>query len=134
MVEGEFWQLPLAMLLTLPLLSRGPTTTARPLVWLLAIPLAIFLLPTAFDDSLHLQPFALLAVCISCLAWSIIDARAAIVGGALLLGPTLSLLGFYLPDWVDGRSETLVLLSSYAVSAAVLLGVGAPPIRRQASL
>lgn len=134
LVLGEFWQLPLATLLMLPLLRRRPAATGRPLVWLLAIPVSLFLLPTAFDVSLHLQPAALAAVCLGCLAWSIIDARVAVAGGALLLGPILSLLGFYLPGWGNGRSENLLLLSSLAIAAAVLIGVSAPLIRRQARL
>jgi hypothetical protein len=134
LVLGEFWQLPLATLLMLPLLRRRPAATGRPLVWLLAIPVSLFLLPTAFDVSLHLQPDALAAVCLGCLAWSIIDARVAVAGGALLLGPILSLLGFYLPGWGNGRSENLLLLSSLATAAAVLIGVSAPLIRRQARL
>lgn len=134
LVDGEFWQLPLAMLLTLPLLWRRPTAAGRPLAWLLAIPLSLLLLPTAFDDSLHLQPFALLAVCASCLAWSVIDARASIAGGALLLGPILSLLSFYLPGWANGRSENLVLLSSYLLVAAALVAISSALVRRRARL
>ncbi len=134
LVNGEFWQLPLAILLMLPLLWRRPAAAGRPVAWLLAIPLALLLLPTEFDASLHLQPFALQAVCASCLAWSVIDARASIAGGALLLGPILSMLSFYLPGWANGRSETLVLLSSYLLFAAVLIGVGASLVRRRARL
>ena len=134
LVDGEFWQLPLATLLTLPLLWRRPAAAGRPLAWLLAIPLSLLLLPTTFDDSLRLQPFVLLAVCAGCLAWSVIDARASIAGGALLLGPILSLLSFYLPGWVNGRTETLVLLSSYLLFAAALVGIGAALVRRRAWL
>ena len=134
LVDGEFWQLPLVILLTLPLLWRRPPTAGRPLAWLLAIPLSLLLLPTEFDASLHLQPFALLAVCASCLAWSVIDARASIAGGALLLAPILSLLGFYLPGWANGRSENLALLSSYLLFAAALFGIGTALVRRRAML
>jgi len=134
LVDGEFWQLPLAILLTLPLLWRRPPAAGRPLVWLLAIPLSLLLLPTAFDASLHLQPFALLAVCAGCLAWSVIDARASIAGGALLLGPILSLLGFYLPSWANGRSENLAQLSAYLLFAAALFGIGTALVRRHATL
>jgi hypothetical protein len=52
----------------------------------------------------------------------------------LLLGPVLSLLGFYLPGWVNGRSETAALLSSYAVSTAILISVGALITRRRLRL
>jgi hypothetical protein len=134
LVDGEFWQLPLAIVLTLPLLWRRPAAAGRPLAWLLAIPLSLLLLPTPFDDSLHLQPIALLVVCIGCLAWSMIDARASIAGGALLLGPILSLLGFYLPGWANGRDEHLVLLSTYLLFAVALVGVGATLFHRQARL
>jgi hypothetical protein len=134
LVEGEFWPLPVAMLLMLPLLRRRPAAAARPPAWLLAIPAALILLPTAFDDTLQLQPFGLLAVCLGGLAWSVVDVRAAVAGGALLLGPILSLLGFYLPGWANGRSETAPQLITYALAAAVLIGVAAPLIRRRAKL
>jgi hypothetical protein len=134
LVNGEFWQLPLAILLTLPLLWRRPTVTGRPLAWLLAIPLALLLLPTEFDASLHLQPIGLLVVCAGGLVWSFIDARAAIAASALLLVPILSLLGFYLPVFANGRSENLVLLSTYLSVAVALTAAGAALIRRQATL
>jgi hypothetical protein len=134
LVDGEFWPLPVAMLLMLPLLRHRPAAAARPPAWLLAIPAALILLPTAFDDTLQLQPFGLLAVCLGCLAWSVVDVRAAVAGSALLLGPILSLLGFYLSGWANGRSETALQLVTYAVAAAVLIGVAAPLIRRRAKL
>jgi hypothetical protein len=134
LVDGEFWQLPLAILLALPLLWRRPARSRRPLAWLLAVPLGLFLLPTDFDASLQLQPFALLVVCIACLLWAVVDVRAPIAGAVLLLGPVLSLLGFYLPGWANGRSEFAVLLSSYGAFAAILISVGALIVRRRLRL
>lgn len=133
LVIGEFWPVPLAIALALPLLRRRPPAARRPFAWLLAIPLAVVLLPTAFDASLRLQPFTLLAVCLGGLVWSLVDARAAIATGALMLGPILTFLGYYLPGWGNGRAETLALLVTFAVSAAVLLGAGAVLGRRQAA-
>ncbi len=129
-VDGEFWQLPLAALLTLPLLWRRPAAARRPLAWLLAVPLALVLLPTVFDASLRLQPFGLLAVYLGCLAWSVVDARVAVAGSALLLGPILSVLAFQVYGWA---SEP-VLLAGFVLAAAVLVGAGARLIRRQARL
>jgi hypothetical protein len=131
-VDGEFWPLPLAIGLTLPLLRRRPPAARRPLAWLLAVPLALVLLPTAFDATLRLQPFALVAVGLAALAWSLVDARAAIATAVLMLGPILTLLGYYLPGWGNGRRETLALLVTFAVLAVVLSGMGAALGRRQA--
>lgn len=133
MVLGEFWQLPIAALLTVPLLLRPPTPGRRPLAWLLAIPFALFLLPTAFDDSLGWQPYALFAVAAGCLAWSVVDARASVAGAALLLGPSLSLLSYALPGWVDGlQGGFRVLLAAYLAVAAVSVCVGAALVRVRA--
>jgi hypothetical protein len=88
---------------------RRPAASRRPLAWLLAVPIALVLLPTAFD------------------------ARAPIAGAVLLLGPVLSLLGFHLPGY--GRSDiTDWMLLSHAVSAAILLIVGASIARRRLRL
>jgi hypothetical protein len=131
--DGEFWQLPLAALLAVPLLVRRPAPTGRPLAWLLAIPLAVFLLPTEFDATLGWQPYALLAVAAGCLVWSIVDTRASIAGAALLLGPSLSLLSLKLPGWPQGLDgEYRVLLPTYLAVAAVSVCVGAVLIRRRA--
>jgi hypothetical protein len=135
LVLGEFWQLPLALLTATALIPLRPAPCRRPWLWTAAVPMALVLLPTAFDASLGLQPFALLAVGLGCLAWSVVDARAGIAGGALMLGPLLSLSGFYwVPGWANGRTENLAWLLSYGLSAALLLGVGLLLVRRQARL
>jgi hypothetical protein len=131
LVYGEFWQLPLAILVALPLLWHRPAAARSPLAWLLAVPLALLLLPTDFDASLHLQPFAMLAVCLGCLLWAVIDVRAPIAASVLLLGPVLSMLGYYFPGWANGRTENAILLSSYAGCAAVLTIVAASAVRRR---
>lgn len=134
LVEGDYWQLPLAMVLLLPLLWRQPAGSARPLLWLLAVPAALVLLPTKFDASLHIQPYALLAVAVAGLVWTAIDPRAPLAVGALLLGQILSLLGFYLPIWTNGRAETRGMLVSYAAVAAILIIAGTLAAHRQARL
>lgn len=133
-VLGEFWSLPLAMLLTVPLLWRRPAASAYPLAWLLAVPLALFLLPTTFDDSLRWQPYPLYAVGVAALVWSVVDARAAVAAAALFLVQVLALLGYYLPVWANGPSETLPSLLTYSAGALVLVAVGAALTRRQARL
>jgi hypothetical protein len=134
LVDGEFWPLPLAFSLTVPLLWRRPPASARPLVWLLTLPIALLLLPTSFDASLAWQPYSLLALGVAALLWAMIDARAPVAASALFLVQVLSLLGFYLPGWANGRAETLPYLATYATFAFVLAAAGAAFTRRQARL
>lgn len=134
LVDGAFWQLPLAFLLTVPLLRRRPPTSARPVAWLLAVPIALLVLPTAFDASLRWQPYPLLALGVIALLWAMIDARVAIAASALFAVQALTLLDYYAPGWADGRTETLPSLVTYAASAVILAATGATLTRRQARL
>ncbi|GIH17055.1 hypothetical protein [Rugosimonospora africana] len=129
---GEFWQLPLAAAVSVPLVVCRPASGRRAMAWLLAIPLTAAVLPTAFDEvgwGLYLP----LAVAAGCLAWSALDARAAIVGAVLLIGASMSTLSYVLPGWVDAMSgENPVLLSAYLAAAAVSVCVGAVLVRLRA--
>jgi hypothetical protein len=134
LVMGNFWQLPLAILATMPMLWLRPAASARPTLWVLAIPAAAVLLPTQFDATLGLQPFASLAAVLGCLLWTVVDRRAPIAAGLLLLGPLLTLLSFYLPLFEYGRGQSPVMLVTYAVTAGILLALGALLARRQVRL
>lgn len=131
---GEFWQLPLAMVLTVPLLRRRPPGSARPWAWLLAVPLGVLLLPGVFAESLGWQPYAGLAVVAAALVWSAIDARVAIAVGALCLAEILPLLRHLTA--ADGADTSLVLpyLAAYGALAVVLVAAGALLTPRQARL
>jgi hypothetical protein len=128
----DFWQFPLALTLLLPLLVLRAPGCRRPWLWLLAIPASLLMLPTAFDASLGLQPWAMFAVGAGCVAWSVVDARAGFAGGALMLGPLLQLTSFYwLPGWTDGHIEDPTWLIAYATAAVLLFGIGTVLLRRQ---
>jgi hypothetical protein len=134
LVMDNFWQLPLAILATVPMLWLRPAASARPALWLLAIPAAAVLLPTQFDATLGLQPYATLAAVLGCLLWTVVDRRAPIAAGLLLLGPLLTLLSFYLPLFEYGRGQSPVMLVTYAATTGILLALGALLARRQVRL
>jgi hypothetical protein len=117
--------LPLAAVLIVPLLRHRPPGPRRPALWLLGVPIAIVLLPTQYEVNLHQQPFALWAVGAVALAMSIVAARAAIAGAALLVALILPLLGH-----VREPAELL----SYLLLAVPLVVVGTLLMRRQVRL
>jgi hypothetical protein len=133
LVVGDFWQLPLAFVVILPLALHGGPVSDRPLRWLLGVPAALVLLPTQFGATLHVQPFALGAVVLVGLALSFVDARAAVAIAVVLIAPILALLGNYQPGWA-GDQRVLLLLLMYTVMAVPLIVVGAVTMRRQVKL
>jgi hypothetical protein len=125
MVFDEFWTFPLAVLVALPLLVRRPAAARQPLLWLLAVPVALLLLPSAFDATVHWQPYGPLAVAAVCLLWTVVDARVAIGAAALLLVtslPRLMLLGRWPYEAV------------FLILVVVLAAAGAFGVRQQARL
>ncbi|MFI5889773.1 hypothetical protein ACIA5D_06590 [Actinoplanes sp. NPDC051513] len=132
LVDGEFWPLPLAMLLAVPLLLWPPRPAARPVWWLLAVPVALLVLPTAFDASLGWQPYALLALGVVALLWTVVDARVAIAAGGLFVVQVLTLISFWTPGWSSHPVGPFLLI--YTGYAAVLVAAGYAGIRRQADL
>jgi hypothetical protein len=126
----DFWQLPLALALMLPLVWRRPAVPNQSWRWLFGIPIALVVLPTQFNEILPVQPFALWAVGIVALLLSMVDPRVGIAVAALLLAPILSLLGFYyLPGEVSDPFVAMTLLT-YSTLAVPLIVVGAALIRR----
>ncbi|GAA1376899.1 hypothetical protein [Catellatospora chokoriensis] len=134
MADYEFWPLPLAFLLMLPLLRRRPAVPGAPLWWLLAVPLSVLLLPTAFNATLRWQPYALTAVCLGALVWSFLDARVGLAVAVLPLPLFLQGLSVrYLPSH-QGDDYSVSAIIAPAVVAAVLIAAGAVLVRRQARL
>lgn len=126
------WPLPLAALMIIPLIRWRAPASARPLAWLLAVPVAVILLPTAFDATIRLQPWAPLAVGAGFLLWTAIDARASIAASALLLGPVLGTVCFYVVSDLGGSGPiTVVWAGTYAIAALALLATGAVAAHRQ---
>ncbi|MBE1487301.1 hypothetical protein [Plantactinospora soyae] len=127
------WLVLVATLLTLPLLRRPPAVGRQPLAWLLAIPLTLVFLPTAFSASTYLHPIYLVAVGVGLLLWSVVDVRALIGSAAILLATALSLVSHSLSQEPGGRTWTPLWLGYLGVTA-VLVGIGAVRIRQQARL
>jgi hypothetical protein len=146
----DSWPFPLAILLALPLLVRRPgrapnrtapdrTAPRRPLAWLLAVPLAVLLLPTSYDATLHWQPGALYVVAAGCLLWTVVDARAPIAGAALVFVSALPLVVVDVISTTYDSAGKVTHALLYAglrdlAVAVVLVGIGALRIARQARL
>ena len=130
--DGQFWPLPLALVLMAPLLfGSSPPRGERPVRWLLAVPAAVVLLPTAFDASLNLQPFSLFALGLTALVWTVVDGRVPVAVGVLFLVPMLNLVVFWTPGY-DADSSVAVWFTTYGCFAVALVATGAIGIRRQA--
>jgi hypothetical protein len=136
-VYQDFWQLPLALTLILPLIWRRPAVPNQSWRWLLGIPIAVVVLPTQFNEALLVKPFGLWAFGIVALLMSIVDPGVGIAAAALLLAPILSLLGFYyLPGEMSDPSIAFMLLahSTLAVPLIVVGAVLIPRMRLQRSI
>jgi len=133
LVDDQFWPLPLALVLMTPLLRGRLPRGSRPALWLLAVPAAAVLLPTAFDASLGWQPFSLFALGLTALVWTVVDGRVPVAVGVLFLVPMLNLVVFWTPGWYSSGPVAL-WFAIYGCFAVVLLATGALGIRRQARL
>ena len=132
LMDDQFWPFPLALVLMAPL-RAGPSRAARPALWLLAVPAAAVLLPTAFDASLNWQPFSLFALGLIALVWTVVDGRVPVVVGVLFLVPMLNLVVFWTPGW-SSSGPVALWFAVYGCFAVVLVVTGAVGIRRQARL
>jgi hypothetical protein len=114
---------------------------ARPWPWLLAVPAAVFLLPTQFDATLRDQPWAFGVVLLVCLLWTVADARPALGAAGLVLAflawllSYLSLAGdaFHLWYWLAGE-VTVTVAGSLRGTATLSRPTGSQPARRPYSL
>lgn len=133
--EPTFWPLPLALLLIAPLMAWPAAGTRRPLPWLLGVLVAVFLLPTAYEVTIGLQPWATFAVTIGFLLWMAVDARATVAAGVLLLPLILALVVTYAQGgWVQPETLTVVWFAALVIGAITLLAAGAFGLRRQAHI
>lgn len=136
-VDVTMWPLPLAVLLTLPLLRWRPTGTPRPWLWLLAVPAAVILLPTNFDATTELHPWGSVIAMVALLLWAVVDARATIASATLLLPPVAAPIFFYAhPHWAKGGTPASywAWMWIFAGGAVVLLAVGTLRARRQSRI
>lgn len=137
-LHDEIWPLALAALLALVLVILRPAPARRPALWLLAVPAALVLLPTAFDATLRLQPYTLLVAWLCCLAFAAVDARAPIAAGLVLLGPVLASVALVLPPWSGASSMGFlsihVLIAAWSTAAVLGIVVGTVLIHRRARL
>jgi hypothetical protein len=138
LLDDELWPLALAALLSLVLVFLRPAPARRPVLWLIAVPAALVLLPTVFDATLGLQPYALLVGWLCCLAFSVVDARAPIAAGLVLLGPVLASLALVLPPWSEvysvGFMSLSALIGAWSIAAVLGVAVGTVLIHRRARL
>jgi hypothetical protein len=133
--EPTFWPLPLALLLIAPLIAWPAAGTRRPLPWLLGVPVAVLLQPTAYEVTIGVQPWATFAVTIGFLLWMAVDARATVAAGVLLLPVILPLVVVYARGgWEQPETLTVVWFGALVVGAITLLAAGTFGVRRQAHL
>ncbi|MCW6007491.1 hypothetical protein K1W54_23515 [Micromonospora sp. CPCC 205371] len=133
--EPTFWPLPLALLLIAPLIAWPAPGTRRPLPWLLGVLVAVFTLPTDYEVTIGVQPWATVAVMVGFLLWMVVDARATIAAGLLILPLILALLVVHVQSGLGGP-ETLTTgwFWGLAIGAVALVAAGAFGLRRQARL
>jgi hypothetical protein len=135
LIVPEAWSLPVAALLTVPLLRWKVAAAGRPLAWLLAVPAAVVLLPTPYAVTTGLQPWATFAVMAGFLLWVAVDARGTIAGAALVLPLVLVPLNFYLwPSWVESDILINTRFWIYVAGMVALVAAGAVRARQQARL
>jgi hypothetical protein len=133
MTDSTLWPLPLAVLLVVPLILWPAPGTRRPVAWLLAVPVAVFLLPTDYDVTIGLQPGATVVVMAGFLLWVAVDARATVAAAVLLMPLIIAMLSLKaLGAW--GQPEVLGATWFWTlVSGAIaLLITGTLGLRRQA--
>jgi hypothetical protein len=133
--DSTFWPLPLAVLLIVPLIPARVPGTRRPLAWLLAVLVAVFLLPTNYTVTIGLQPGATVVVMAGFLLWIAVDARATVAAGVLLLPLIIAPLVIHAQGDL-GQSEILgsAWFWTFVVGAVALLAAGALGLRRQARI
>ncbi|MDG4824762.1 hypothetical protein O7635_23170 [Asanoa sp. WMMD1127] len=135
MTEPTIWPLPLAALLLMPLLRWPASGARRPGAWLLAVPVAVVLLPTDYDVTIGLQPAATAVVMAGFLLWVAVDARATIAAGVLLVPIMLALLGLHaLGAWDQPDSSPSRYFWTLVVGALALVVSGTLVLRRQARI
>lgn len=133
--EPTIWALALALLLIAPLIAWPAPGTRRPLPWLLGVLAAVFLLPTEYEVTIGVQPWATIAVMVAFLLWIVVDARTTIAAGLLILPLIIAPLVHAMQSGLGG-SETVstVWFWVFVAGAVALVAVGTFGLRRQARL
>ncbi|MGR6322695.1 hypothetical protein Q2K19_12075 [Micromonospora soli] len=133
MTDSTLWPLPLAALLMVPLTLWPAPGTRRFVAWLLAVPVAVFLLPTDYDVTIGLQPGATVVVMAGFLLWVAVDARATIAAGVLLIPLIIAMLSLRaLGAWGQPGVLGATWFWTLVTGAIALLTAGVLGLRRQA--
>jgi hypothetical protein len=131
--DPTLWPLPIAALLMVPLILWPAPATRRPAAWLLAVPVAVFLLPTDYDVTIGLQPGATVVVMAGFLLWVAVDARATLAAGVLAIPLLIAMLSSRgLGAWEQSEAPYAAWFWTIAIGAVALLSAGALGLRRQA--
>jgi hypothetical protein len=132
MTDSTLWALPLAVLLIVPLILWREPGTRRPVAWLLAVPVAVLLLPTDYDVTIGVQPGATVVVIASFLLWVVVDARATIAAGVLPIPLIAALLSFRsLVGWGQPEILDATWFWTLVIGAVALLTTGVLGLYRQ---
>jgi len=131
------WQLPLAAVLAIPLLRWRMSTSPHPVRWLLALPVALVILPTqlaaVLDQSwvwalYYHQFWVIQAVLAICLLWSVVDARVPIAAGAMLLPWAVEWAVVAIIYWVIRDEPDPLLRHAVAKGALIWCGAALVPL------
>jgi hypothetical protein len=147
LLNGLLWQLPLAAALTIPLLRRRVPAAPYAVRWLIAVPVALIIMPTQLPAIFSerswtwglfgYQFWILQAAPLGCLLWSLIDARVPIAAGAVLSAFALPVLLAWAtnarhdPHWQHALAVNALI---WGVTAALPLTTGVLRAARQARL
>jgi hypothetical protein len=133
--EPTFLPLPLALLLIPPLIAWPAPATRRSLPWLLAVLVAVFLLPTDYEVTIGVQPWGTFGLMIGFLLWMAVDARATIAAGVLTLPLIVALLVTYARGgWSQPETLTSGWFWTFVLGAVTLIAAGSVALHRQARL
>lgn len=133
--EPTFLPLLFALLLIPPLIAWPAPATRRPLPWLLAVLVAVFLLPTDYEVTIGVQPWGTLGLMIGFLLWTAVDARATIAAGVLILPLIAALLMTYARGgWSQPETLTSGWFWTFVLGSVTLIAAGSVGLRRQARL
>jgi hypothetical protein len=135
--SGEFWQVPTAVALLLPLTRRQPTESLGSLTYLLGVPI-IFVALEVYGTQVGPQAFAvqmtvLAALGVAGIVWAAVDTRVALALGLLLINNALTQAAFAFQALYNPQ-DIAISIAGGVVAPAVLLAIAASATRRQAQL
>jgi hypothetical protein len=134
LADPGLWSAALAIGCMVPLIGRRIAPSRRPQAWLIAVPVATVVLPTALSFPLELQPAAPAALAAGSLLWLLVDPRLTAATAVLVL-PTLLAEAVLLPGLTIAILPAMVLgWLPYAGAAALLASAGAVLTRARSRL